>query len=320
MTEFYDDVQQRIEVSYVWGDPRETFLWGCRLAQEAYTERGLEVFKTCAGKGNFLKGYNGEECIFVSGLLEQDVSAHEFARLLNGVTSPRFENVNLGNVKAIIFTARKMPLDWNFHYDDEYIDMLDFYGDITRLCEVRRKDNIHANILEYEVQRGSRPTHITLNEHVVLDGYSLLRDKSRGEYFEKLPIRDLISGDELEKTELINELVHISDYEKRKLCAILEAHYDPVPCDRVRKFVRKLDDFYYLPYIHNFRDFGCYYIFDVKKDKALMTHSLYFDFEAYGADMDYTKPGVEIHMEHVTKFGYICGIDSMGYYPTFDDE
>jgi hypothetical protein len=45
---------------------------------------------------------------------------------------------------------------------------------------------------------------------------------------------------------------------------------------------------------------------------------MYFDFEALGMDMDYIEPGVDIHMDHVTRYGYICGIDPMGYYPNFD--
>ena len=46
-----------------------------------------------------------------------------------------------------------------------------------------------------------------------------------------------------------------------------------------------------------------------------MEYSLCIDFGTFGVDMNHHQPGLEIPMEYVTKYGYICNIVTGGQYP-----
>jgi len=315
----YNEAEEwkQIEVFYGWGDPELTFKWGCIQAQEAYAERGFRVFKNCASGGNFLKGYDDEECIFVTGLIDQDMSAYEFSNFIQGSTMERFGNMNLGNVRMIIITARQIPLRWSFHTDEEHEDIFYWYKDIDHLCEIQRSGTEDATILEYEVECGKYPTRITVHRGVALDAISILQSRQHGENFEELPIMNNIKGTDEEKAELSELMTWYSAFDKRKLCAILDILFDPISVSEVRKFLENLDYFYYIGYIHNNRDLGCYFMYDIKDSKEQVRYSLYFDFDAYGRDIDDSGRAFNCKpkLDFVTKYGYICGLDPNGYCP-----
>ena len=168
-----------IETFYAWGDQEPTYEWGCIIAQEMHIERSLRVFKTCASTGNFLKGYNDEECIFLTGLIDQDMLQYEFMRFLCGGKLQRFENIELSNVRVIIITARQMPLDWDFHDAYEQMDMLYSFEVFDHMYEVRTKGSDKVSIYEYETEYGKRPEHITLHESVDLNALSLMKNTSK---------------------------------------------------------------------------------------------------------------------------------------------
>ena len=304
-----------IEVFYAWGDQEPTYEWGCIVAQEMYIERSLRVFKTCASTGNFLKGYNGEECIFLTGLIDQDMLQYEFMRFLCGGKLQRFENIELSNVRVIIITARQMPLDWDFHDAYEQMDMLYSFEVFDHMYEVRTKGSDKVSIYEYETEYGKRPQHITLHESVDLNALSLMQNIQSVDYFEKLPILEYVSGSEHEKEKFISDLDCYSAFEKRKMCALLSVHCEPVSINKAKQLVKNLDQFFYLGYIQNYRDFGCYFIYDVNESKEIANYSLYFDFESYAEDIDRLERDNRAYLDHITKYGYICGIESSGWCP-----
>ena len=90
-----------IEVFYAWGDPKPTFEWGYIIAQEMFAKRGFRVFKTCANKGNFMKDYNGEECILLNGLIDQDLNGELFWWFINGNPIGDYDDISMDNVKGI---------------------------------------------------------------------------------------------------------------------------------------------------------------------------------------------------------------------------
>ena len=313
--------EKQIEVFYNWGNPELTFKWGCVQAQEVFAERGLRVFKTCANGGNFLKGYDDEECIFVTGLIDQDMTTYEFRDFIQGKTMARFDNVDLGNVRIIIITARQIPLKWDFHTDEEYESIFYWYADIDHLYEVQQSGAAETTILEYEVERNKYPTHITVHKSVDLDGISILQSRQHGRLFEELPIMDKIEGTEAEKIELRELLSWHSAFDKRKMAAILDVLYAPVPINDAQKLLKKLDYYYYIGYIHNYRDLGCYFMYDIKDSTEQVKYSLYFDFHAYGVDIDDSGRAFNCQskLDYVTKYGYICGLSSDGHQSRFDD-
>ena len=309
-----------IEVFYAWGDPKPTFEWGYIIAQEMFAKRGFRVFKTCANKGNFMKDYNGEECILLNGLIDQDLNGELFWWFINGNPIGDYDDISMDNVKVIIITARKMPLDWELHYELDAVHMHSNCEDIDHLYEVRKSGDSMASILEYDTTCGYSPSRVTVHEKVMLDELSMSQAKASNDYFEKLPIMEMIDGSDEEKSKFADELTHYTPFNKRKLCAILAAHDNPVPINRVKQIAKNLDDFYYVGYVQNYRDLGCYFIYDIKVLKTELPHALYFDFERFAEDLNYAEPGLEIPMDHVTDYGYVCGIDRLGRYPYFEYE
>lgn len=175
------------------------------------------------------------------------------------------------------------------------------------------------SIYEYEIDPGKWPERIKSHENVDLHALSILQGVQSAESFEELPIAEYIDGSEEDKRKFIAELDNHSAFEKRKICALFSLHYEPVPLVRARELVENLDYFYYLGYIHNFRDLGCYFICDINPSKEIAKYSLYFDFETYAEDIDKLDKWHRVRLDHVTRYGYICGIDADGYYPIFDD-
>lgn len=317
----FDEVkkEKKVEVFYICGDQTPVFEWGYIIAQDMFSERGLNVFKTGAGKGNFMKDYNGESCVFVTGLMDQDMDLFEFLRFINGGVVEQFEKVDLSNVKVII-TSRQMPLKWDFHDEFYQMDMLNSYDSIDHLYEVCTDIDDKVNIYEYEIEHGKWPERIKSHEDVDLHALSILQGVQSAESFEELPIAQYIEGPDEDKSKFMAEIDSYSAFEKRKICALFSLHYEPIPLDRARELVENLDYFDYLGYIHNFRDLGCYFIYEVNASEVIPKYSLYFDFETYAIDIDQLGKWHRAHLENITQYGYICGFDPCySAYPSFDE-
>lgn len=62
-------------------------------------------------------------------------------------------------------------------------------------------------------------------------------------------------------------------------------------------------------------------MYDIKDATEQVKYSLYFDFNAYGIDIDDSGRAFscQTKLDYVTKYGYICGLYPDGHHPKFDD-
>ena len=85
-------------------------------------------------------------------------------------------------------------------------------------------------------------------------------------------------------------------------------YYRLISAKQVEKFISQMDECVYLPYILNDRDNG-YDLLNNQETKRIPNYlSLFFDFDAYGKAAIMPVPDT-YQMMHVTKYGYIEGID-----------
>lgn len=302
--------QKPIEVFCISGDPTWAYEWACVLAQEMYTERGLSVFKTSSGCGDFLKGYAGEECILLTGYLDQDMDLYELVRFFNGARQNRFDNVNLGNVKAIIMTTYQSPAKWEYVEYYSLEEIRDMLYEIDHYIEISDNSTGLARITEESVESylGARKT--TIRENV--DIYAILEKQVRDSpcgYFEDIDILKHVVGTKSELEHLSQIIKGFTIFESKKLGAMIDAqYYRLISAKQVEKFISQMDECVYLPYILNDRDNG-YDLLNNHETKRIPNYlSLFFDFDAYGKAAIMPVPDT-YQMMHVTKYGYIEGID-----------
>lgn len=307
--EFSEEREKPIEVSCISGDPTWAYEWACILAQEMYAERGLSVFKTASGQGNFLKGYAGEECILLTGYLDQDMDLYELIHFLNGVTSERYDNVHLGNVRRIIMTTYQRPYDWEYiewYYPEEIWSV---YDEIDHYVEISDDSTGLARITE-KISEGYRaPRKQTIRENV--DIYAIsekqLQESTCG-YFEDLDVLKDVVGTKSELEDLYQVVNDFTIFEKKKLGAMIDAQFNKlISVKQVEEFISLMDGCTYLQYVLNDRDNGYDLLNNHGKKRVPEYLSLFFDFESYGRAATIPKPDT-YPKKHVTKYGYIEGI------------
>ncbi len=308
--EFNEECNKSIEVSCVYGDPTWAYEWACILAQEMYAERGLSVFKTTSGRGNFLKGYAGEECILLTGYLDQDMDLYELIHFLNGVTSKRFDSVHLGNVRRIIMTTYQNPSDWEYierYYPEEIWSV---YDEIDHYIEISDASPGLARITK-EISRGyyvPRRTEIRENVDIYAISQKQFYESTCG-YFDDLNILKNVVGTKFELEQLHHVISGFTIFQRRKLGAMIEAQVHELICAKeVEEFILQMDECTYLQYVLNERDNGYDLLNNNGKNRIPKYLSLFFDFEAYGRAATIPKPDTW-PIKHITKYGYIEGID-----------
>ena len=304
-----EECNKSIEVTCVYGDPTWAYEWACILAQEMYAERGLSVFKTPSGRENFLKGYSGEECILLTGYLDQDMELYELIHFLNGVTSKRFDNVNLGNVRTIIMTTFQNPYDWEYierYYPEEIWSVHD---EIDRYIEISDDTPGLAKITE-EISMGYHaPRKKEIREKVDIFAISQKQfyDSTCG-YFDDLDILKNVVGTKLELEHLHHVISGFTIFQRRKLAAMIEAQIHKWMCVQdVEEFIAEMDECFFLQYVLTERDNGYDILNNQGKTSIPEFVSLFFDFEAYGSAVTIPKPDT-YPTKHITKYGYIEGI------------
>lgn len=310
LNNFYNEHEKRIEVFHVGGDPTLAFEWAHIIAQEMYAERGLRVFKTYSGHGNFLKGYSGEECILLLGHLDQDMGLYETLRFLKGINQERFDNVDLSNVNTIIITGYQDPLDWNFTGFYPIDDKIDLLCEIDHRIELRKTDTGLARITDYRPKGREFLSETIIRENVDIDAISLeqIRTSHHG-YFDNLNVMECIMGTKDELDNLSEKIEGLPVSKRRKILAMIEARYIIyIAAKQVLEFINNMDTYVYLPYILNDRDSGYDLLNSGGRNKMIGELSLFFDFEAYGKDMGTPEPET-IAYQFITKYGCICGID-----------
>lgn len=301
--------EKPIDVTCISGDPTWAYEWACILAQEMYAERGLDVFKTSSSRGNFLKDYAGEECILLTGYLDQDMDLYELIRFLNGVTSERFNNVNLANVRKIIMTTYQRPYKWEYvdwYYPEEIWSV---YDEIDRYIEITDDSPGFARIVE-EISEGYRmPRKQTVRENV--DIYAIAEKQlheSHCGYFDDLDILKDIVGTKAELEHLYQVVNNLTIFKKKKLGAMIDVQFSKqISIKQVEEFIAQMDECTYLQYVLNDRDNGYDILNNHGKKRVPEYLSLFFDFEAFGRAALIPKPDT-YPLKHVTKYGYIEGV------------
>ncbi len=143
-----EDIINKIDVTYLWGDQEPCFYYACKLAQEAYVNEEYRVFKApfeemrLWAQKHFWEDYAEEECLLLLGLSINDIVIEDLESLLSG---RRFRNVQLDNVKKIIITAYCDPMEFEFCVQEDW--------DITELGFAMGRINQEYELRDLERKR-----------------------------------------------------------------------------------------------------------------------------------------------------------------------
>ena len=300
-----EDIINKIDVTYLWGDQEPCFYYACKLAQEAYVNEEYRVFKASFeerrfwAQKHFWEDYAGEECLLLLGLSVNDIVIEDLESLLSG---RRFRNVQLGNVKKIIITAHCDPMEFEFCVQEEWDSAeLGFaMGRINQEYELRDSDR--KRIAEvFAVSRNSR-YEITEKEQV--DTFSFPDSpliNHRG-YFEKFDFNRYLR-DSCEHGDTFHQRAgQLPIHEQRKLCAALEmTAYGNHSIEEATAILDDLDSYIFYPDILTNKDYGYYAVYECDL-YCVPTHMRwYFNFELLGHSLLFRVGGYE----GISEYGYI---------------
>lgn len=308
----------QVEVFYLYGDQTPAYELGCLLAQDMFAERGMRVFRASASEKGFMNNYDGQECIFLTGLIEQYMELREMYLLLTAMKVPEAPSVDLRNLRAIIITARVTPLDWTCWRSSYWYDMFDCCEIIDHFFEVRCKEDNQADITEYQYTKAHDLQKVTSHDNVNLNFCSLLQSLDSTEYFENLTIREGLDGSEADKDAFMAELSKHSFIDQRKIGAIFAAHHCYIPVEAAYDYLKKIDSYFYLPWIHNFSELGCYYIYDFPDNASVQEYALYFDFGKFAHNIYYSGIDEDHYPNcYFTNYGFVGGFDPWKFHKYF---
>lgn len=292
--------KNKISVTYLWGDQEPCFYYACKLAQEEHINNGYRVFKAPFTDGDFLEGYNGEECLLLLGLSVNVMSPAWLASLLGG---DQYGGISLDKVKRIIITSHCDPMDFEYRIQEEwdYNELWDFLESIEQEYKVKNTETEWVASVNV-ISRDPRTFEITGCEQVTTFHVLEAAHLDQVDYFEKFDFYSYLWDTGKAVDIFVQKAGQLPVHEQRKLCAALEM----TGCGKhkiysAEEILENLDSYSFYPDILTDIDYGYYAVYERNAFCVPTSMALFFNFDLFGGMLLFRPRGTE----GISKFGYI---------------
>lgn len=287
-------------VTYLWGDQEPCFYYACKLAQEEHIHNGYRVFKAPFTKGDFLDGYNGEECLLLLGLSVNVMYPAWLASLLGG---DQYEGISLDSVKRIIITSHCDPMDFEYLIQEEwdYNELWDFLESVDQEYKVKNTETEWVASLN-AISRDPQTLEITECKQVTTFHILEAAPMDQVDYFEKFDFYSYLRDPGADADIFVQKAGQLPVHEQRKLCAALEmTGYGKHDVTGAEEILEDLNFYSFYPDVLTDIDYGYYAVYEGNAFCVPTIMAPFFKFDMLGSMMLFRPKGTE----GISEYGYI---------------